>query len=261
MNDAPIYFAEFNQAMVRASEMARQTFKYFWRELSWEYRRIIPGLEIAAIKMPFPVPEGVADAPEVEQMWIGEIEFDGETITGVLLNKPQWLDSIGAGEAVAMHWGDMSDWMYAINGQVYGAYTVNVMRSQMTPSELAQHDAAWGLEFGDPTVIQVTSATQVRLQDNAVLDDVAEPEHPMSENMTEQIKQALAENPTMATTVDESGWSLLHREALAGNLTPVRILLQYGADPTAPNVKGESTIDLAQKMNWPRIVRVLNSSL
>ncbi len=30
--------------MARASQDARKTFGYFWREIAWERRRIIPGL-------------------------------------------------------------------------------------------------------------------------------------------------------------------------------------------------------------------------
>ena len=45
--------------------------------------------------------------------------------------------------------------MYAISGEVFGAYTVNLMRSRMGRQERQEHDSAWGLNFGDPTKIRV----------------------------------------------------------------------------------------------------------
>ena len=39
--------------LLQASESARQSFKYFWRELSWERRRIVPALDLAMVKLPF----------------------------------------------------------------------------------------------------------------------------------------------------------------------------------------------------------------
>ena len=42
-----------NELMNHAFEQARSTFKYFWRELYWENRRIIPALDFAMVKVPF----------------------------------------------------------------------------------------------------------------------------------------------------------------------------------------------------------------
>jgi uncharacterized protein YegJ (DUF2314 family) len=38
--------------MQRAYEQARDTFRYFWREIAWDRRRIVPALEMAAVKAP-----------------------------------------------------------------------------------------------------------------------------------------------------------------------------------------------------------------
>ncbi|HPR63340.1 MAG TPA: DUF2314 domain-containing protein [Thermoanaerobaculia bacterium] len=54
-------FDETDPEMVKANQRARETFKYFWRELSWEKRRIVPGLDMALVKIAFfadSVPEG-----------------------------------------------------------------------------------------------------------------------------------------------------------------------------------------------------------
>lgn len=49
--DNIIKFDAEDPEMLAAYKNAQSTFKFFWRELSWEYRRIIPALEIAAVKV------------------------------------------------------------------------------------------------------------------------------------------------------------------------------------------------------------------
>src|SRR5262249_51459333 len=138
-------------AMQAAYRNARSTFRYFWRELSWEYRRIVPGLGLSAVKAPF----SDEDGGEVEQMWVGEIDFDGESVHGTLLNAPTHLRSGEKGDRVSIPLAEISDWMYSIDDEVYGGYTVNLMRSRMKPRERREHDEAWGLNFGDPTKVRV----------------------------------------------------------------------------------------------------------
>src|SRR5258708_28935318 len=80
--------------MQRAYENARATFRYFWREGAWERRRIVPALDLACVKAPFSDGEQgtrTKDTPEVEHMWLSEVDFDGQFVSGVLLNAPNWL--------------------------------------------------------------------------------------------------------------------------------------------------------------------------
>jgi hypothetical protein len=46
-------FDDTDPEMQAAYEKARATFRYFWREVAWEQRRIVPGLDLAAVKAPF----------------------------------------------------------------------------------------------------------------------------------------------------------------------------------------------------------------
>jgi hypothetical protein len=39
--------------MQEAYRKAHATFRYFWREVSWERRRIVPALDLACVKAPF----------------------------------------------------------------------------------------------------------------------------------------------------------------------------------------------------------------
>ena len=152
-------FDNTDPEMQRAYENARSNFRYFWREVAWERRRIVPALDVACVKAPFSDGEPNADGREnsdVEQMWLGEIDFDGKFVSGVLLNSPNGLKSVRAGDSARMRLAEITDWMYAIGGEVYGAYTVNLMRSRMDKRERKEHDKLlWGMNFGDPNSIRL----------------------------------------------------------------------------------------------------------
>lgn len=261
-----VMFDDSDPEMQRAYEQARGTFRYFWREVAWERRRIIPGLDVACVKAPFSdgkqrsTPQ---DGPEVEQMWLGEVDFDGHTVSGVLLNSPNWLTSIEAGDAVRVPLSQITDWMYAISGEVYGAYTVNLMRSRMARGERKEHDDAWGLKFGDPQKIRLVPEPK---KSGGLLKSLfggrseAEiGEHPMSENMAPSLKEQLAADPTMLNSKDENGWTLLHQEALAGSAPTVQVLLDCGADVNAVTAQGATPLQLAKSLGWDKVVALLVS--
>lgn len=239
-----------------ASNKARESFKYFWRELSWEKRRIIPGLDISAVKLGFPTGKVTDSAPSVEHMWVGNVKFDGLKVSGDLLNDPKWIDGIGSGDRIVMRFNDIDDWIYSLDGMVYGAYTVNAMRLKMNGARRRVHDDAWGLEFGDPREIRIVPDSYLN-KESRNKDEYEIGEHPMSENMAAKIDCALSENPTIVNQIDENGWTMLQYEALAGNLTPVKLLLKYGADKMIKNPNGFTAIDLAEVMKWHKITDVL----
>ena len=87
--EEPVFMFEGDDPdILSASRVARQTFKYFWREMSWERRRIVPAIDIAMIKLPFT--DGPGDTGKGEHMWVDEVDFDGQRLTGVLINSPRW---------------------------------------------------------------------------------------------------------------------------------------------------------------------------
>jgi uncharacterized protein len=49
----------------------------------------------------------------------------------VLLNAPNWLKTVKEGDSARIPLGEIGDWMYVISGEVFGAYTVNLLRSRM----------------------------------------------------------------------------------------------------------------------------------
>ena len=241
-----IFYAQQDDKMEGAYLKAQQTFKYFWRELYWEYRRIIPAQDLAIVKIPFKQKVDELEDPIVEHMWINEINFDGEKINGVLMNAPNELTNIAIGDSVSVALNEISDWMLAIQGKTYGGYTIQVLRSNMSEKERKNHDNAWGLDFGDFNYIQVLFE-QKEHPENLV-------EHPMAKNMADQAREFFKENPNEIMVIDENGNNMLHRESIAGNKTTIDILLELGADKTIKNKKGKNAFDYAKQLNWEHIV-------
>lgn len=257
-------FDNSDPEMQRAYEKARASFGYFWREVAWERRRIVPALDLACVKAPFSDGDrraGDTDAPEVEHMWLSEVDFDGRVVSGVLLNAPNWLRTVTQGDPVRVPLGGISDWMYAISGEVFGAYTVNLLRSRMGRRERQEHDAAWGLNFGDPTKVRVVPEPK---QGGGLLKswfgkrqaDVKE--HPMSEAMASSLREQVARDPSLVSAADDRGWTLLHQEALAGSAATVRVLLEAGADPNTVTNDGMTPLQLAKSLGWERVVALLS---
>ncbi len=209
--------------MTKAMAQARANFRYFWREMSWEMRRIIPALDLAIVKFPFSDPPGKRDPdnPAVEEMWLGSVDFDGQNVTGTLMNSPNWLKTIKEGTEYSRPLAELSDWMYVTQGRAYGAYTVNLMRSRMNSSERRSHDSAWGLEFGEPKNILVApvdwTATPKKgllaklLGNRKVPEITVEQEHPMAVNMLESLKEHIEANPSFLHDTDQKGWTVLHQ--------------------------------------------------
>ncbi len=279
MSDAPqVYLVpDEDPEMRRANEEARKTFRYFWRELSWERRRIVPGLDLACVKVPFSDPAELRDGDEedgsgVEQMWLSDVDFDGQVIRGTLINTPQWLQSIQEGDEAEVPLNGISDWMYAIEGRVYGAYTVNLIRSRMGRGERRQHDDAWGLDFGDPEVIDVVPPEWLgqkpkrgflgRLFGGGQSEppkDLETTEHPMAENMAESLEEYLQSDPENVHATDDRGWTMLHQQALAGSAIGVSLLLKHGADMRAKTDNGMTPYQLAKVLRWKAVGQVLKA--
>lgn len=252
MEKRTIFFARGSDPkMIKAFTDAQNTFKYLWRELSWEYRRIVPALDMACVKVAFSQEVEGADEPIIEHMWINNITFDGEEIKGILLNTPNELTNVENGDEVSIPLSQISDWLFSSGGRTYGGFTIHAMRSDMSKKELKEHDEAWGLDFGDFNDIQLVYEHKEH-PENLI-------EHPMSKNMKEKLQEFLSAYPDEVTSVDEAGYTLLHKEAIAGNLTSVEVLLAAGADKTRTTNKGKTALDFAKELEWERIVEVLET--
>lgn len=244
-----IFYAQQDEKMIKASEKAQETFKYFWREVYWEYRRIVPAHDLTLVKIPFEQQMAGSDEPVVEHMWINQIQFNGDVVSGILMNKPNALTNVAEGDQVSQELSKISDWMFATEGKTYGGFTIHALRSNMSEEEREHHDSAWGLDFGDYNAVQLVYE-QEHNPENLV-------EHPMSINMGEKAREFFIENPEEITVVDENGLLMLHREAIAGNKTTIEILLDLGADKNAKTNTGKTALDFAKNLGWEHIIPVL----
>jgi uncharacterized protein YegJ (DUF2314 family) len=269
-------FDNSDPEMQEAYKKARATFRYFWREVAWERRRIVPALDLACVKAPFSDGARAAkpqENPEVEHMWLNDVDFDGQFVSGVLMNTPNWLKTVKEGDSARIALDQISDWMYACSvhipgrrlerAEVFGAYTVNLMRSRMSRQERKEHDDAWGLDFGAPRTIRIVpyekkkSGGLLQAWFGKRQADPDIPEHPMSEAAAQSLRERLAQDPSMLQAKDDRGWTFLHQQALAGSAATVRVLLEAGADANALTSHGMTPLQLAKSLGWDRVVALL----
>lgn len=250
--------------MEKAIERARASFRYLWRELTWEYRRIVPALDLAAIKVAFHDPGHAGTPPE--HMWVSEVEFDGELIGGVLMNSPNRLQSVEEGDQVVLRVRQVEDWMYGLRGCAYGGFTVQVLRGRMSVSERRGHDDAWGLKFPEPGRVDLApnweettkndSGEKCFAQGDSLLGD-PDAEHPMSQNAAIGLAEALSNDREGFLRLGPDGLNTLHSLALGGSWACMKVLLEQGVDPSVKTSRGKTAEDLAVVMGWPKVVDLL----
>lgn len=258
MEESSTFFSDASDPkMIEAHKKAQETFKYFWREQSWEYRRIIPGLSISCVKAIFSEKNGAGETI-IEHMWLNDIDFDGENVKGYLINEPLDLTQVKAGDYFEIPLHEISDWLFAITPpakkskgllkmfssntnplpKTYGGFTIQKIRSDMSPGERKEHDEAWQLDFGNFNDIEVVYE-QKEKPENLI-------EHPMSKNMKNEFIKFLQQHPDELTQFDGNGLTLLHREAIAGNVSTVKVALEAGADKNLPSKNGKTALDYAR---------------
>ena len=246
MTDSPVYYAEnHDPAMHRAIQTARHTFKYFWREIVWDERRIVPALDLATAKIQFT--QNINGEEVSEHMWVTDLFFDGTTLYGELLNDPEHLANLHAGDNIAVPLSQLSDWLFVCDGIPHGGFTIQALRAQMGEAERQEHDATWGIDFGDPEQIWLVQGQETQ-PENLI-------EHPMCRNHIQQFAAVLdEEDPSEIDSMGEDGQTMLQRETIAGNGLVVKLLLERGADATLKDESGNSAADYAQIMQWEHIL-------
>jgi len=263
---------EDDPAIAAAAKRARATFRYFWRELSWEYRRLIPGRGMAAFKVAFT--DNAETAAEV--MWVNEVDFNGYQLSGRLLNQPNWLTSINEGDPVKVPVKAITDWIYTIDDVAYGGFSVNAIRKTMGKGERKAHDEAWGLDFGDPDKVHLVPADWYgdatpkkkggflgfgkSAGPEPLTDDFLQTkEHPMAANMAPSLKE-FAQKDTTTFALQDNGLNMLHQISLAGSAVSIKALLQCGAEINQKSAKGHTAMDFARSLGWKRAYQFLKKN-
>lgn len=122
----PVVMVEEDDAeMLAAQQKARDTVGEF----------------IAALENPkpeqtfFSVKAKFEDGDAVEFMWLVDVEFvDGQFI-GTIDNDPQLVSNVKAGDRSSVAPNEINDWMIVENGEMVGAYTVEVLARRQGESE------------------------------------------------------------------------------------------------------------------------------
>lgn len=109
------------------------------RETSAQWLAILadPPVGTETITFKFPL-EGY------EHIWVGEVQRDGDYLTGKLQNNPH-SEGWRLGDSVRVPIAEISDWGYVDPvGRAHGFYTVRVMLEHMAPEDAASVREAYG---------------------------------------------------------------------------------------------------------------------
>ncbi len=124
----------------------------------------------------------------------------------------------------------------------------------MKPKARNQHDKAWKLKFGAPDDVKVELFTD---KSKSSKPQTGFADHPMCLNMLKDIEAELEKDQSIANTMFEDGWTLLHQEAMAGNLGIVKLLISHGADVSALTPNGYTAALVARKIGWSEIAEYI----
>jgi uncharacterized protein YegJ (DUF2314 family) len=146
--DAVYTAAKDDSEMLAAIDKARATFPEFLAEADVDIRRAIPVLDDVLIKVYVSAPD---DPDAGEHLWVRYIGPDPQhegRFRGLMLSTPLKVSGIvSKGDTVNLSIKSLSDWLYVKDGKAYGAFTVRVLRSRMSPAELNAHDAGYPFSF------------------------------------------------------------------------------------------------------------------
>lgn len=105
-------------ALAKAAQDARAN----WKEFETAYNA--KNGESFFVKAPF------KDGEEVEHMWIKVSAIDQKNVTGVLNNDPEMVHNIKIGDTVTILIDQTEDWMYRLNKELKGGYSIKVLQGQ-----------------------------------------------------------------------------------------------------------------------------------
>lgn len=70
-----------------------------------------------------------------EHIWVNQIARQGDQLTGLLVNEPNWMPGLHERSPVTFAPALVSDWSYEKDGKLWGNYTTRVMLPSLPPEE------------------------------------------------------------------------------------------------------------------------------
>lgn len=282
------------QLIENASKLARSNFRYIWRERFWDMRRETPICQYMGILCT--ISEERENGEKVrEQLWLTDILCDGKYVHGAIQANPNQLQTVPQGAFCAVPLDRIEDWLYVIDGRAYGGYTINVVRSTLSPADRATYDASWGYEFSNPLYtekypkkkvvelpkeeekepeptkvfgIVVSSGKKKKKKEEPVVEEEKSEyddvnlayDHPQALLRFETYKRSYTKGSMQVNNIDENGWTPLLNHTLAGNRHIVQLLVDAGADLSARTHHGHSAQELSKNMGWAQISAILSQA-
>ena len=146
--DAVYQATKDDPELLAAIDQARATFPEFLAEANADLRRAIPTLDDVLIKIYASAPEAPDAGEHLWARYIGPDTRHPGRFRGLMLSSPQKVaGTVSKGDTVNLSIKSLSDWLYVKDGKAYGAFTVRVLRSRMSPAEVKEHDAAYPFSF------------------------------------------------------------------------------------------------------------------
>jgi uncharacterized protein YegJ (DUF2314 family) len=119
--------AEDDPEMAAAITKARKSLPDFWKKVQTPAN----GEDGFSLKVK------IKDKNGSEHFWITDIKRQNETVSGVINNDPEIVQSVKMGQRVTVPEADISDWMYMRSGKIYGNETIHALYKTMSPDEAA----------------------------------------------------------------------------------------------------------------------------
>ena len=88
-----------------------------------------------------------------EHVWMSDVAFDGETLTGYLASEPLHHAGWSFGDRVSVPVDHVLDWAVIDDGTLYGGFSIYVLRRRSSPEDRQTHDEHRGFALGDQAVV------------------------------------------------------------------------------------------------------------
>ena len=123
-----------NPAMLAAEKKARDTLDQF-RQLIKKHPEINPMIKLK-----------IEDTNSTSRMWLFVDKVEADGFEAHLFEVPSDFEKYQAGDSFNVKDSDLLDWMLNNDGDVYGAYTIRVLRQSMSEKERNQMDDYMGIK-------------------------------------------------------------------------------------------------------------------